>query len=173
MVISSEFAGRVLQLSDEPMYIGRADDNDITIKHGSVSRAHAEVTRDASTRRYHLRNLSSTNALRVNGEEQTSIALEDGDVVDLGHVRMRYESRDGVAFGEAGPASLDRFLIVGDDPVSCRDNVIRIGDVAFRVADVRDYALHGANLPLPKQRVLQAALAMFVVVASEEARKVT
>jgi hypothetical protein len=159
-----ELADKEFELSNATTSIGRTKDNDLVIPHRSISSAHAQVTRDASTSRYRIRDLESSNGVRVNGKSGQSIELEDGDIVDLGHVRMRFESREHVVFEEPGPASLERVLIVGEHPVTCRDEVIRVGDVAFRVEEVRDYAQHGANLPLPKICALQAALALFVTV---------
>jgi hypothetical protein len=59
-----------------------------------------------------------------------------------------------------------KFVIVGDDAVCRHDQFLRVGAVAFRL-DVAEYAFHGANLPLPDGGLLQAAMAMLVVAASE------
>ena len=163
--LNDELAGKVFELSKESTFIGRAEDNDIVIEHDSISRTHAKVTRDATTGGYCITNLQSTNGVRVNGEEQISIELEDGDIVDLGHVRKRFESREDVISEEAGPASLDRFLTVGKHSVVHRDNFILVGDRAFRVEEVQAYALQSANLPLTKNRLLQAAITLLVVAA--------
>ena len=76
---------------------------------------------------------------------------------------MRFESRDGFVFEEVGCASLERFLVVGKHPVRRRDDLLQVGDRAFRIDEVREYSLQGANLPLAKGRLLQAAVAMLVV----------
>ncbi len=162
-------AGKVFELSKELTFIGRTEDNHIVIDHGSIRRTHAKMTRDPSTSRNRITNLQSINSVWVDGEEHTSIELEDGDIVDLGHVRMRFESCEDIVFEEVGPASLDRFLIVGKHPVLHRDKLIQVGDRAFRVNEVEEYALQGANLPLSKNRLLQAALALLVVAAGETA----
>ncbi len=61
-------------------------------------------------------------------------------------------------------------LQVGDEPVFVEDGFLRVGGTSFHVAEVRDYALRGANLPLPGGRLLQAALGLLVVVAQERAQ---
>jgi hypothetical protein len=61
-------------------------------------------------------------------------------------------------------------LLVDGDLVRLRGDFIQVGNVAFRVDEVREYAEAGANLPLPGGRVLQAAMAMLVVAAAERAR---
>ena len=47
---------------------------------------------------------------------------------------------------------------------------LHVGAVAFRIDEVRDYALRGANLPLPGGRLLQAVMGLLVVAAEERAR---
>ena len=165
-VISGPLTNTEHELSREHSTIGRAGDNDIVIAHRSISRRHAEVTRDPSTGRYCIADLEATNGIRVNGQDHASCALEDGDILDLGHVRMRFESRGEIVFEEPGPPSRDRMLLVGSDALIYRDPFVDVGTMKFRVSDVRHYAERGANLPLPKGRLLQAALAMFVVEAT-------
>ncbi|HUS65783.1 MAG TPA: hypothetical protein VMZ28_14630 [Kofleriaceae bacterium] len=65
---------------------------------------------------------------------------------------------------------LERGLVVGDDAVGVADGYLTVGSVAFRVEEVRDYAVRGANLPLPGGRLLQAAMGLLVVAADERAR---
>lgn len=74
--------------------------------------------------------------------------------------------------GKAGRArrELERGLLVGDDVVSVHEGYLTVGSVAFRIEEVRDYAVRGANLPLPGGRLLQAAMGLLVVAADERAR---
>jgi len=90
VVISSNFAGKELELTRPQMIIGRTNENDIEINHRSISRNHAKVTRDTDTGRYTISDLHSSNGVRVNGQDYTKVELRRGDVVDLGHVRLRF-----------------------------------------------------------------------------------
>jgi hypothetical protein len=65
----------------------------------------------------------------------------------------------------------EQTLTVGEDTVRVVDGALMVGAVSFRVDEVRDYALRGANLPLPGGRLLQAAMGLLVVAAEERARK--
>lgn len=65
---------------------------------------------------------------------------------------------------------LERGLMVGTDVVHVAGDFLQVGAVAFRLDEVRDYAQHGANLPLPGGRLLQAAMGLLVVAAEERAR---
>ncbi len=62
-------------------------------------------------------------------------------------------------------------LRVGDETVLVSQGYLRVGSTSFRNSEVREYALRGANLPLPGGRLLQAALGLLVIVADERARK--
>jgi hypothetical protein len=47
--------------------------------------------------------------------------------------------------------------------------VPQVGKLAFRLREVEEYALQGANLPLSDGGLLQAAMAMLVVAAEKRA----
>ncbi|HET9625941.1 MAG TPA: FHA domain-containing protein [Kofleriaceae bacterium] len=105
VVLSSNFAGKEFELSRPQMIIGRTDENDIVINHRSISRNHAKVVREPETSRYTISDLQSSNGVRVNGQDYGKVELRRGDVVDLGHVRLR-------------------FVDAGEDFVFARDAVI-------------------------------------------------
>ena len=88
VILSANFAGRDHELNKPAMVIGRTDDNDIVINHRSISRHHAKIVREND--RYAIVDLQSSNGVRVNGEDYGKVELRAGDMVDLGHVRMRF-----------------------------------------------------------------------------------
>ena len=90
VVLSSNFAGKEFELTRPQMIIGRTDENDLVVNHRSISRNHAKVTRDPETLRYTISDQQSSNGVRVNGSDYGKVELRRGDVVDLGHVRMRF-----------------------------------------------------------------------------------
>lgn len=90
VVLSSNFAGSEFELSRLQMIIGRTDENDIVINHRSISRNHAKIVREPDTGRYTISDLQSSNGVRVNGQDYGKVELRRGDVIDLGHVRMRF-----------------------------------------------------------------------------------
>ncbi len=65
------------------------------------------------------------------------------------------------------PPTLAKFVVAGSDPVLEQGNYIRVGRRSFRISEVREYAVRGANLPLEGGGLLQAAMAMCVVAAAE------
>lgn len=90
VVLSSNFAGKQFELSRPQMIIGRTDENDLVINHRSISRNHAKLVREPETGRYTISDLQSSNGVRVNGQDYGKVELRRGDVVDLGHVRLRF-----------------------------------------------------------------------------------
>jgi pSer/pThr/pTyr-binding forkhead associated (FHA) protein len=90
VVLSSNFAGKEFELSRPQMIIGRTDENDIVVNHRSISRNHAKLVREPDTARYTISDLQSSNGVRVNGQDYGKVELRRGDVIDLGHVRLRF-----------------------------------------------------------------------------------
>ena len=80
---------------------------------------------------------------------------------------------EGQLRGSSGSArrELDRGLLVGKDTVHVSGEYLEVGAVSYRIEEVREYALRGANLPLPGGRLLQAAMGLLVVAAAERASR--
>jgi hypothetical protein len=103
VVLSTNYAGREFELDKPAMVIGRTDDNDVWINHRSISRHHAKIVRENG--RYAIVDLQSSNGVRVNGEEYGKVELRRADVIDLGHVRMRFvEAGEDFLFGRDAQA---------------------------------------------------------------------
>ncbi len=77
--------------------------------------------------------------------------------------------------GEASAKrELEHALLVGNDVVYLKrgpdgNDKLQVGQIAFKISEVREYALRGANLPLTGGRLLQAAMGLLVVAAEERA----
>jgi hypothetical protein len=84
--------------------------------------------------------------------------------------RRRLQAQASGTLAAASKRDIEHGLYVGADAVSVREGALHVGGIAFRIEDVRDYALRGANLPLPGGRLLQAAMGLLVVAAEERAR---
>jgi len=69
--------------------IGRSRQCDVVLTDPNVSRRHAEVRRDGDD--YVVVDLDSTNGLTVNGREVKRAALAEGDRVQLGTTKLRFE----------------------------------------------------------------------------------
>jgi hypothetical protein len=64
---------------------------------------------------------------------------------------------------------IENALLVGSDVVYLNNDRLNVGAISFRITEVREYALRGANLPLTGGRLLQAAMGLLVVAAEERA----
>lgn len=63
--------------------------------------------------------------------------------------------------GDCAPRSV---VFVEDVPVTASDDLVVVGDVAFRISEVEEYAVDGGVLPLPNGQ-MRAAVAMLAVAA--------
>lgn len=84
--------------------------------------------------------------------------------------RRRLQAQSQGRTDESLRRELEGGLVVGSDLVFVSGDYLRVGDIAFRLEEVRELALRGANLPLPGGRLLQAAMGLLVVAAEERAR---
>jgi ABC transport system ATP-binding/permease protein len=103
VAMSTQLAGTEFVLDRASLVIGRTAENDIILNHKSISRHHAKVIRDGD--KYIVVDLESANGVRVNGVQQERSVLDSGDVIEMGHVRLKYLTGDDV-MGAAGIASL-------------------------------------------------------------------
>jgi ABC transport system ATP-binding/permease protein len=87
VITSTSLAGSEFLLDRPSLVIGRTPENDIVLDHRSISRHHAKVLRDGD--RYIVVDLESANGVRVNGVEFERVEIQSGDVLELGHVRLR------------------------------------------------------------------------------------
>src|SRR5579862_8367481 len=87
--LSGAMSGRVIELTQDRVNVGRDDDNLISIDHSTVSLHHAILVRIGN--HYKVRDLISTNGTYVNGERKTGAELRHGDVLAFGEVELRYE----------------------------------------------------------------------------------
>jgi ABC transport system ATP-binding/permease protein len=108
VVMTTELAGSEFPLVKTEMVVGRDEGCDVIIAHRSISSRHAKIVFDGGI--YRIIDLDSANGVLVNGEEYARVDLRRGDMIELGHVSIRYaapgEIVDVKAQGQAvsGPA---------------------------------------------------------------------
>jgi predicted component of type VI protein secretion system len=83
-------SGVTHELVDEAITIGRGPDNTIVVNDPSVSTHHAQLLLEGDT--YRLKDLDSTNGIRVNGKPVTETVLRFDDRIRFGAAEARYES---------------------------------------------------------------------------------
>ena len=83
--------GRIVEIGDESLTIGRELRNALTIADDLVSRFHAQVQR-GDEGRFMVTDCNSTNGTSVNGQILDGLrALEDGDVIAIGNTRLVFK----------------------------------------------------------------------------------
>jgi pSer/pThr/pTyr-binding forkhead associated (FHA) protein len=103
------------QLDRDVVTLGRGSENDIAIDSGSVSVNHAEMHRIEGG--YELRDIGSTNGIKLDGERHEVIPLRNGATVKIGDVSFDFmlsdEEREALARekpGEQSPISREAEL---------------------------------------------------------------
>lgn len=81
--------GAEFPLEGERFLIGRGNECEFTVDHGSVSRVHAEV-RSIGDEKFEIIDKGSANGLRINGHPLARAILDSRDVVELGDVVFKY-----------------------------------------------------------------------------------
>lgn len=82
-----------MPLSGQVIRIGRHQDNDIRLADTSVHRYHAVIQRTPEEA-FVITDVSGKagNGVRVNGQRLEHAMLSDGDVIELGRARLKFES---------------------------------------------------------------------------------
>jgi Protein of unknown function (DUF3662)/FHA domain len=81
--------GKRTVLSGSRVLIGRSRDCDVTLEDPNSSRRHAELRNEDGY--WIVRDLGSTNGVKVNGRRVEEAALQPGDELALGLARLRFE----------------------------------------------------------------------------------
>jgi len=89
-ILSGILEGKVIDITEERVTIGRALDNVMRLEDGTISHHHAMLITENGE--FKLRDLNSTNGTRINGARIVESKLNNGDQVRLGSVEMRFES---------------------------------------------------------------------------------
>jgi hypothetical protein len=85
--------GVVFPIAFAECVIGRADDADVRVRDRAASRRHATLIREGQ--QYHLKELSSTNGVFVNGlRVRGSREVKSGDVIELGQTMLRFDAHE-------------------------------------------------------------------------------
>ncbi len=98
-ILSGSMAGAEIVACHFPFRVGRAARADLRIEGGGVWEEHCEVTRDAG-RGLLLRSHAAALTL-VNGQKVEETALRNGDLIELGEVRLQFWLSPAVQTGLA------------------------------------------------------------------------
>lgn len=77
------------ELADGVYIVGRSRRSTIVVDDPNVSRQHAEIRRDGSG--FVIRDMGSTNGVRVNGRPVAQAVLQHGDRIEMGATELLFE----------------------------------------------------------------------------------
>jgi len=130
---SSEFAGKIFELTVPEITVGRLPDNTIQVEHASVSGHHAVLKLNGLD--YSIKDLESTNGTRVNGERVTEQKLRRNDSLRLGNIELLYDSEHQPP-GQPMPMPSERVNLGECTSKGRPDNFTNAAPVAKRVRGV-------------------------------------
>ena len=107
-----------VELDQERLSVGRADDNHIVIPDGSVSSHHAEIAFDGSS--WVLTDTGSTNGTKVGGQKVETVNLDATGAFTLGSVEC-------VFIGDGGAASTSSSAPAAAAPAMSRSATLSTG----------------------------------------------
>lgn len=117
--LDGPYIHRQVALSPQVILLGRERDNDIRLETELASRYHAELRLDRG--RVYLLDRGSMNGTSVNGQKIWGLVpLQDGDVLEVGGQRFRYEDLRPRASQSANAATNDEGSSRKDDTETAR-----------------------------------------------------
>jgi len=69
--------------------IGRKRSNELSLNDPSVSRLHAKIQRD-NNGNFFIMDMASLNGTYVNDEQVSKQKLQEGDLIEIGNIRLRF-----------------------------------------------------------------------------------
>ncbi len=90
--MTSTVKGRKFELKLDETFIGRTDQNQISINDASISGRHCSIVRNEH--KFQLVDLGSTNGTRLNGVNVTKAGLHPKDIIQVGSVELMFDGQD-------------------------------------------------------------------------------
>jgi adenylate cyclase len=137
---------------NRPIYVGRAESNDLVLRETSVSRRHAMIAPSADGQ-WAVRDLGSANGIFLNGAVVQESPLKDNDLMNIGEFSVRFESMESQMLLTQAAAKLPARLTM---VMSLKDaaEALNLGSAALNLkkpaATAGPAAAHGPLAPKPR-----------------------
>ena len=158
LVLNTDLAGLEFSCLGTDLKVGRSPGNDIVLDHESLSPTQARLMREPSGE-WQIVDLESSNGVFVNGQSFGVARLRDGDVLQLGEVKLKFEAApEAKNIGDApslrsvarlGNRSLVAALVLLAIAVAAAVFLTR-KEISPRVAEERTPEAVGSALPPPE-----------------------
>lgn len=93
-ILNGGFEGMRYPLLSDETVVGRNPTTDVTLLDEGISREHALILYEEAEADFVLEDLQSTNGTRVNGKRVRSVALHEGDEIQIGRTRFAFRLGD-------------------------------------------------------------------------------
>ncbi len=117
-VLNGPEMGQMFELKDDPIYVGRSEDNDIRIENKTVSRRHLKIVHREN--RFFVTDLNSENGTFIHGgliSPGVEVEVEEGGSITMGMCK--------ICLGEAPPERMMPFL----DPIGFTEDMAGESDI--------------------------------------------
>jgi len=115
--MSNTVKGAKFELDRDETFVGRQNQNHISIEDSSISGRHCSVVREG--RKFTLVDLGSTNGTRLNGARVTKAPLKPKDIIQVGSVELMFDGQDvEVVTVSSGTSKIE----VTEEPAQIPDN---------------------------------------------------
>jgi len=108
VVLNGDGATQEFALDQKRIKLGRDQSNDVCLSDKSVSRHHASVVRIFTE--FFLEDEKSTNGTLLNGVEIRKHILKNGDEIDIGKYKLRFQETEAEQMGEDD--DLDKTMVI-------------------------------------------------------------
>ena len=94
-IMSGPRKGDYYPLGQRTMVVGRGESVPIQVLDELVSRRHVQIRFETADQRHHLLDMRSANGTFINGRRvSTDVALEDGDLIEIGNSGLMFSVCD-------------------------------------------------------------------------------
>ncbi len=87
-LLSGRLAGRFVEIRSLPFRVGRAAENDMILEEKGVRALHVEFIREGNAC---LLKCQESASMILNGQTSTEAVLRNGDYIEIGSVKLRFD----------------------------------------------------------------------------------
>jgi len=141
---------------DKPVFtIGRGPNNDVQLLAKSVSRNHSHIITEEG--KYLIEDLGSSNGTKLNGVRINRAYLNDGDMIEVGVVKIAYFEKDALPIAPERVYTI-KTASVPEDKIGEMIKDSELGLIVPTVKDVIDCAFEIARQFIDKTSLSQEAM---------------
>ncbi len=95
VICNGDLEGTSYVLDSDETLIGRDATSQIRLTDETISREHAFISYDEAEGSWVVEDLQSSNGTKLNGKRVRSASLSHGDLVQVGHIKLKFALKGG------------------------------------------------------------------------------